>query len=81
MLIKRRTVVGETADGRFVETNLKAGNIIELDMCHMYKSQKPKTLPKRGSVSGQVVDKFPDTLECRLKNPNNFNLSHLQNSN
>ncbi|MGE4267765.1 MAG: RNA-binding S4 domain-containing protein [Deferribacterales bacterium] len=78
MLIKRRTVANEMADEGFVKLNgriakpsakLKVGDVLELDTWNMYKKLQILSLPERGSVSKQEVDKFIITLEYRAKEP------------
>lgn len=76
MLIKRRTVANEMADEGFVMLNgrkakpsaqLKAGDILEIDMWNCYKKIEIIALPERGSVPKQDTEKYIKQLEYRAK--------------
>lgn len=76
MLIKRRTVANEMADEGFVKLNgriakpsakLKADDILEIDTWNMYKKLKIISLPEKGSVPKQDVDKYVQVIEYKAK--------------
>ncbi len=75
-LIKRRTVAKEAADEDVVKVNgraakpsaqLKAGDIIEIDMWNYYKKVRIIQLPTANFIPKDRVGEYIETLEYKVK--------------
>lgn len=75
-IIKRRSAANEAADEGFIYVNgraskpsiqLKAGDIIEIDMWNYYKKVEVLQVPERGSIPKKSLDEYIKTIEYRVK--------------
>jgi ribosomal 50S subunit-recycling heat shock protein len=75
-IIKRRTVAKETAEEGVISVNgrkakpsveLKAGDIIELDMWNFYKKIEILAIPTGASIPKGQVEKFIRVAEYSVK--------------
>lgn len=75
-IIKRRTVANEAADEGYVLVNgknakpsiqLKAGDIIEIDMWNYYKKVEVLQVPEKNSIPKKELDKFIKIIEYKTK--------------
>lgn len=75
-LIKRRTVANEAADEGFIKVNgrdskpalqLKAGDIIEIDMWNYYKKIEVIIVPEKNTIPKKDIDKYIKLLEYKAK--------------
>ena len=75
-LIKRRTVANEAADEGFIKVNgrdskpasqLKSGDIIEIDMWNYYKKIEVIMVPEKNTIPKKDIDKYIRVLEYKAK--------------
>ncbi len=75
-LIKRRTVANEAADEGFIRVNgksskpslqLKAGDILEMDMWNYYKKVEILQVPDKNTIPKKDIDKFINMIEYKTK--------------